>query len=261
MAPNPYIKQYLMTAGPTPLPPAVSQVMAEPITYHRAPAFVDVYASALERLRDVFQTRNQVSLLRILGDRRDGVGGRQSGRARGSRRRRLGRQVRRALAGALPGLRWRGGPPGRRVGRGDRTRPARGHHRRHGAAAEGRLRDPVRDLDRRRPRRSRPDRGCPRSRCRHRRGRCLGPRRRRPAAGRVGGGRGGGGLAEVADVPARPRLRLGQRARRWSWRPRSPGGATTSTGRGRRTARGRTRPTAPSRPPSPCGARSTSRWA
>ncbi len=60
MAPNPYIKQYLMTAGPTPLPPAVSQVMAEPITYHRAPAFVDVYASALERLRDVFQTRNQV---------------------------------------------------------------------------------------------------------------------------------------------------------------------------------------------------------
>jgi serine---pyruvate transaminase len=60
VAPNPYIKQYLMTAGPTPLPPQVSQVMAEPITYHRAPAFVDVYAAALERLRDVFQTSNQV---------------------------------------------------------------------------------------------------------------------------------------------------------------------------------------------------------
>ena len=60
MAANPYVKQYLMTAGPTPLPPAVSQVMAEPITYHRAPAFVGVYALALERLRDVFQTRNQV---------------------------------------------------------------------------------------------------------------------------------------------------------------------------------------------------------
>jgi serine---pyruvate transaminase len=60
VAPNPYIKQYLMTAGPTPLPPAVSQVMAEPITYHRAPAFVEVYAAALERLREVFQTRNHV---------------------------------------------------------------------------------------------------------------------------------------------------------------------------------------------------------
>jgi serine---pyruvate transaminase len=52
--PTPYIKQYLMTAGPTPLPPAVSQVMAEPILYHRAPAFIEVYARVLERLPSVF---------------------------------------------------------------------------------------------------------------------------------------------------------------------------------------------------------------
>ena len=51
-----YNKQYLMTAGPTPLPPAVSQVMAEPILYHRAPAFIEVYARVLERLKMVFQT-------------------------------------------------------------------------------------------------------------------------------------------------------------------------------------------------------------
>jgi aspartate aminotransferase-like enzyme len=38
-APNPYVKQYLMTAGPTPLPPRVLSVMAEPVLYHRAPAF------------------------------------------------------------------------------------------------------------------------------------------------------------------------------------------------------------------------------
>ena len=57
---NPFIKQYLMTAGPTPLPPAVSQVMAEPITYHRAPAFVEVYERVLERLPKVFQTSNDV---------------------------------------------------------------------------------------------------------------------------------------------------------------------------------------------------------
>lgn len=53
-------KQYLMTAGPTPLPPAVSLAMAEPIHYHRAPAFIEVYARALERLREVFQTGNEV---------------------------------------------------------------------------------------------------------------------------------------------------------------------------------------------------------
>jgi aspartate aminotransferase-like enzyme len=53
-------KQYLMTAGPTPLPPAVSQVMAEPILYHRAPAFVEIYARVLERLKAVFQTENEV---------------------------------------------------------------------------------------------------------------------------------------------------------------------------------------------------------
>ena len=60
MTANPYIKQYLMTAGPTPLPPQVSQAMAEPITYHRAPAFIEVHASALARLREVFQTSNHV---------------------------------------------------------------------------------------------------------------------------------------------------------------------------------------------------------
>jgi len=57
---DPYLKQYLMTAGPTPLPPAVSQVMAEPMVYHRAPVFVEVYARALARLKDLFQTDNDV---------------------------------------------------------------------------------------------------------------------------------------------------------------------------------------------------------
>ena len=57
---DPYIKQYLMTAGPTPLPPAVSQVMAEPMLYHRAPAFVEVYARVLQRLPAVFGTAGDV---------------------------------------------------------------------------------------------------------------------------------------------------------------------------------------------------------
>ena len=64
---NPYLKQYLMTAGPTPLPPAVSQVMAEPMLYHRAPAFIEVYARVLERLKQVFQTANEVQVFASSG--------------------------------------------------------------------------------------------------------------------------------------------------------------------------------------------------
>ena len=60
MSPDIFNKQYLMTAGPTPLPPRVSQVMAEPITYHRAPAFVELYEHCLQRLPQVFRTSNDV---------------------------------------------------------------------------------------------------------------------------------------------------------------------------------------------------------
>jgi serine---pyruvate transaminase len=58
--PNPFVKQYLMTAGPTPVPPAVSQAMATPMLYHRAPAFVEVYERVLEKLPKVFGTANDV---------------------------------------------------------------------------------------------------------------------------------------------------------------------------------------------------------
>jgi serine---pyruvate transaminase len=64
---NPFIKQYLMTAGPTPLPPRVLQVMAEPVLYHRAPAGVELYARVLRRLRDVFRTQNDVLLFSSSG--------------------------------------------------------------------------------------------------------------------------------------------------------------------------------------------------
>jgi serine---pyruvate transaminase len=60
MTANPFIKQYLMTAGPTPVPPAVSQAMAAPMLYHRAPAFDELYERVLSRLPHVFQTQNQV---------------------------------------------------------------------------------------------------------------------------------------------------------------------------------------------------------
>ena len=67
MTPNPFIKQYLMTAGPTPLPPSVSTAMAEPILYHRDPAGVKLYARVLERLPAVFRTGNDVLLFAASG--------------------------------------------------------------------------------------------------------------------------------------------------------------------------------------------------
>ncbi len=57
---NPFIKQILMTAGPTPVPPHVLTAMAEPVLYHRAPAGVELYARVLERLPRVFRTDNTV---------------------------------------------------------------------------------------------------------------------------------------------------------------------------------------------------------
>jgi aspartate aminotransferase-like enzyme len=60
MTPNPFVKQYLMTAGPTPVPPAVSQAMAAPMMYHRAPAFVEVYERVLAKLPTVFRSENDV---------------------------------------------------------------------------------------------------------------------------------------------------------------------------------------------------------
>jgi aspartate aminotransferase-like enzyme len=60
MTANPFTKQYLMTAGPTPVPPAVSQAMAAPMLYHRAPAFDELYERVLTKLPAVFQTQNDV---------------------------------------------------------------------------------------------------------------------------------------------------------------------------------------------------------
>jgi aspartate aminotransferase-like enzyme len=65
--PNPFVKQYLMTAGPTPVPPAVMNAMAEPVAYHRSPAFDPLYERVLARLPGVFQTANDVLMFASSG--------------------------------------------------------------------------------------------------------------------------------------------------------------------------------------------------
>ena len=130
--------------------------MAEPITYHRAPAFVEVYAAALGRLRRSSRPDNQV-----LSFASSGTGAMESAVANLVA---PGDPVAVASAGKF-GERWvelcraygaEMRAPGRRVGRGDRPGPARGET----VAAmpeppKAVFVDAVGDLDRGRARRSR----------------------------------------------------------------------------------------------------------
>ena len=60
-------KNYLLTPGPTPLPPEVRAAMARPIIHHRTPQFQAVLKEATEGLKYVFQTKNDVFILTSSG--------------------------------------------------------------------------------------------------------------------------------------------------------------------------------------------------
>ena len=56
------VKRYLMTPGPTPVPPAVLAAMSAPIVHHRTQEFRSVLADLLERLQAVYRTDRDVLL-------------------------------------------------------------------------------------------------------------------------------------------------------------------------------------------------------
>ncbi|MBW1678560.1 MAG: alanine--glyoxylate aminotransferase family protein [Deltaproteobacteria bacterium] len=60
-------KYYLLAPGPTPIPPNVLGAMAEPIIHHRAPVFVNVLEEVRERLKYLFQTKNEVLMFASTG--------------------------------------------------------------------------------------------------------------------------------------------------------------------------------------------------
>ena len=60
-------KRYLMTPGPTPVPPEVLAAMALPIVHHRGPDFKPIYKQCLERLQEVFRTQSDVLLYTASG--------------------------------------------------------------------------------------------------------------------------------------------------------------------------------------------------
>jgi aspartate aminotransferase-like enzyme len=57
------MKEYLLTAGPTPVPERVLLAMARPMLYHRAPAFTECLKEAQEGLKWLIQTKQLPLLL------------------------------------------------------------------------------------------------------------------------------------------------------------------------------------------------------
>ncbi|MFH1248248.1 MAG: alanine--glyoxylate aminotransferase family protein [Candidatus Omnitrophota bacterium] len=60
-------KNYLLTPGPTPIPPQVSEALARPIIHHRTPQFQEVIKEVSEGLKYIFQTKNDVFILASSG--------------------------------------------------------------------------------------------------------------------------------------------------------------------------------------------------
>ena len=60
-------KNYLLTPGPTPLPPEVCEALARPIIHHRTPQFQAILKEVTEGLKYVFQTKNDVFIFASSG--------------------------------------------------------------------------------------------------------------------------------------------------------------------------------------------------
>ena len=60
-------KNYLLTPGPTPLPPEVCEALARPIIHHRTPQFQEILKEAHAGLKEIFQTKNEVFILASSG--------------------------------------------------------------------------------------------------------------------------------------------------------------------------------------------------
>ena len=58
---------YLMTPGPTPVPPQVAAAMAEPVVYHRGPEFQAVLERVYRRLPEIVRSDGPVALLTASG--------------------------------------------------------------------------------------------------------------------------------------------------------------------------------------------------
>jgi len=56
-------KKYLMIPGPTPVPPTVVAAMSQPLIGHRSDDFASLHEQVVEKLHQVFQTKNDIFIL------------------------------------------------------------------------------------------------------------------------------------------------------------------------------------------------------
>jgi aspartate aminotransferase-like enzyme len=61
------LKRFLITPGPTPVPPEVLLAGAEPIVHHRAPRFVEIFNECVAGMKHVYQTENDVLIFAASG--------------------------------------------------------------------------------------------------------------------------------------------------------------------------------------------------
>ena len=61
------LKNYLLTPGPTPIPPRVLETMARPIIHHRTPEFQKIIQEVEEDLKYVYQTKNEILIFTASG--------------------------------------------------------------------------------------------------------------------------------------------------------------------------------------------------
>jgi serine---pyruvate transaminase len=60
-------KRYLLTPGPTPVPPEVLAELAKPVIHHRERDYREIYERCLARLREVYRTENDVLMFTTSG--------------------------------------------------------------------------------------------------------------------------------------------------------------------------------------------------
>jgi len=60
-------KRYLLTPGPTPVPPEVLAELAKPVIHHRERDYREIYERCLARLREVYRTQHEVLMFTTSG--------------------------------------------------------------------------------------------------------------------------------------------------------------------------------------------------
>lgn len=61
------LKRFLLTPGPTPVPPEVLSALGEPVVHHRAPRFTEILKDVVAGLKYVYQTENDVLVFAASG--------------------------------------------------------------------------------------------------------------------------------------------------------------------------------------------------